>query len=63
MLLPKQAEPVRVTIAEASRHSDDQGALPQVTCVCKQTGALPTDTTWVCILGRDLWNTGQPCTP
>jgi hypothetical protein len=54
MLLPKQAEPVRVERTGTFERPDDKGALPQVTCACK-SGQL------VCIVGRDIYNTGQPC--
>jgi hypothetical protein len=54
MLLPKQAEPVRVARTGTSERPDDKGALPQVTCVCKQ-GYI------VCVVGRDIYNTQQPC--
>jgi hypothetical protein len=54
MFLPKQAEPVRVERKGTVERRDDKGALPQVTCACKNNQ-------WVCIIGRDIYNTGQSC--
>jgi hypothetical protein len=60
MLVPKQAQPVRVSDGRVGIPSQDRAVVPQVYCVCKlQSGT--TKKTWHCVIGRDLWDTGQVC--
>ena len=59
MLLPHQSPPVE-------RGVRSQGALesqpiqPQGPCVCRTVNGRST---WWCLIGKDLVNTGQPCKP
>jgi hypothetical protein len=62
MLVPKQAEPVRVADGRVGIPSQDRAVVPQVYCVCKlQSGVPNPKMTWHCVIGRDLWDTGQVC--
>ena len=62
MLLPNQAQPVRVSHSESAIWADTKSTVPQVSCYCKPTSTGATTGLWHCIIGRDLWNTQQPCT-
>jgi hypothetical protein len=62
MLLPKQTAPVRVSPQPSTFVDDAKSLVPQVSCYCRPNSTGSSDGTWYCIIGRDLWNTQQPCT-
>jgi len=58
MYLPIQAEPVERTVTRA-KQVESERVEPQWDCWC-DTAPPGTGTIW-CIVGRDMWNTQQPC--
>jgi hypothetical protein len=57
MNLPPQAKPVdrNNTTADKPREDKRNGVVPQTNCGC-------VNNQWWCVIGRDVWNTGYPCT-
>jgi hypothetical protein len=61
MFVPVQAKPIqRADRSQVMQEAKD--VMPQITCTCKMSKTAGVNT-WHCLMGRDIWDTLQACTP